>query len=212
MQTISVVGMFREGKTSQKVREEGFVPAVIYGKKTDPISVCVDKKVFGKIFSEAGESTIFHIETPDKKGYDVLVRDIQYHPLHGGMLHIDFYAVSMNEAVDTLVALEFVGESAAVKEDGGVLVTGLDEIEIRALPAKLPSSISVDISALKTFDDFIHVKDLSLPEGVEVLTSADTIVASVSRPRTEEEEDLSSQIDVTKVEVETKGKKEEVSE
>ena len=109
----------------------------------------------------------------------------------------------MKEEIETEVELEYVGESLAVKALGGILVKSLDSLEVKCLPADLPSSILVDISALKTFDDHICVKDLKIPAGVEVGIEPDTVVALVAPPRSENElSELEQKVegDVNKVE------------
>jgi large subunit ribosomal protein L25 len=93
----------------------------------------------------------------------------------------------MDEKIKTEVELVFVGDSPAVKELSGVLVKNMDKVEIECLPADLPSSIEVDISPMKTFDDYIYVKDLKIGKGVEIELDLETVVALVSPPRSEEE-------------------------
>ena len=95
--------------------------------------------------------------------------------------HIDFYQVRMDEEIEAEVELVFKGESAAVKELGGVLVKNMDAIEVKCFPGDLPSEIEVDITPIKTFDDYIYVKDLPVSEKVEVLVDPETVVAMVSR-------------------------------
>jgi len=164
--------------------------------------------VFRKTFQEAGETTVLEISA-NGNAYSALVRDIEFHPLTGEMMHVDFYAIVMDEEVEAMVEIEYVGESPAVKNDGGILVKSLDEVSVRALPGDLPHSLTVDVSSLATFEDVIHIKDLAVSDKVEVLADPETIVASVARPREEEEEVPTEAPDVSKVEVEEKGKKEE---
>jgi large subunit ribosomal protein L25 len=100
---------------------------------------------------------------------------------------VDFYQVRLDEKVKVTVPLVFAGESPAVKNEGGVLVKSLQELEIEALPTNIPEEITVDISSLETFGDSIYVRDLAIPANVEVVTAGDSAVASVQPPRTEEE-------------------------
>ena len=115
--------------------------------------------------------------------------------------HVDFYEINMTEKLKANVALEFTGESSAVKTLGGVLVKILNEVEIECLPADLPHNIVVDLTALKTLSDTIHVKDLPVPAKVKIITHADEMVIKVQPPR-EVEVDLSAPVveDVSKVE------------
>lgn len=209
MKTPTLKASIREQKDNTALRAQGLVPAVVYGKKTPSFSVSVDEKDFIKLFREVGENTVFTLKVEEKKAHNVIVRDVQYHPLSGDIQHIDFYAVSMTDAIETVVGLEFIGEAPAVKELGGTLVKNMDEVEVKGLPGNIPHTISVDVSALKTFDDAIYVKDLKRSDDVEILSEEDTSIAFVSQPREETEEELIETPDVSQVEVEEKGKKEE---
>jgi len=123
----------------------------------------------------------------EKEVVPVLIYEVSRDPLSEKPLHVDFYKVRMNEAISTEVPLEFIGESVAVKSEGGILVKSIHEIEVKALPREIPQKIAVDISVLKTFDDIIYVKDLPIPANVEVLSELDTAVAMVNPPRSEKE-------------------------
>jgi len=209
MKTIVLKASLRKDERNENLRSEGNIPAVVYGKVVESTSVYVDQKVFGKVFQKAGENTVITLEIDEKTSHNVIVRDVQFHPLSGKIQHIDFYAVSMTEKIETMVGLEFVGEAPAVKEFAGVLVKNVDELEVRALPGNIPHTFSIDISQLKSFDDVIRVKDIPKEEGVEILLDEETSIVFVSRPREEEVEEETGTPDVSQVEVEEKGKKEE---
>ena len=133
----------------------------------------------------------------------MIIYDSQKDPVSEKFTHIDFFQVRMDEKIEKEIELVFVGESPAVKETGGVLVKNLDKVEISCLPADLPSSIEVDISSIKAFDDYIYVKDLKVGRGVEIKVDPETVVALVAPPRSDEElEALEQKVegDVTKVE------------
>jgi large subunit ribosomal protein L25 len=134
---------------------------------------------------------------------NVLIKDVQKDVLSGLARHVDFYQVRMDEEIEAEIELVFTGESAAVKELGGILVKNMDAIQVKCLPGDLPPEMEVDITPIKTFDDYIYVKDLPFSEKVEVLVDPETVVAMVSEPRSEEElADLETEVkeDVTKVE------------
>ncbi len=191
------------GKTLNKHRKEGLVPAVVYGHKITPHNLWVDFMDFDKVYGQAGESTIIELDIDGKKKANVLIHDIQSDPLTDKFSHVDFFQVKMDEKIETEIPLEFVNASPAVKEMGGVLIKSVDAILIGCLPADLPSKIEVDISKLKTFDNRISIKDLEISDKVKVLVDTSTIVASVAPPRTEEELaqlDEKVEEDVTKVE------------
>ncbi len=191
------------GRKTNKGRKEGMIPAVIYGKEEKPGSLWVDSLDFSRLLKKSGESVIIDLNVDGKSDHNVLIHELQTDPVSGKYVHIDFFQVKMNEKIETEVELIFIGESAAVKEQGGVLVKNMDKIEISCLPADLPSHIDVDISKLKTFEEHIAIKDIKLPAKVEVKVDAETVVALVTPPRTEEElSGLSEKVeeDVTKVE------------
>ncbi|HOW60877.1 MAG TPA: 50S ribosomal protein L25 [Candidatus Moranbacteria bacterium] len=190
------------GKKVKKLREESLIPAVLYGHETKPQNILVNYLDFGRVYEKAGENALVELEIGGKKT-NVLVHDTQKDPMSGNFSHVDFFQVNMKEEVETEIPLEFIGESPAVKELGGILVKSLDEITVKCLPADLPEKYEVDISKLITFDDVIAVKDLKVSDKIEILIDNETIIASVQEPRTLEElESLEAKVeeDVSKVE------------
>ncbi len=196
-------------KTNLKqARKQGLIPAVLYGHKIKNQNLFVKLKDFEKIFRQAGESTIIELETQDGKTHPVLIQDVQINYLSSKPDHIDFYEVNMTEKVRATVNLEFVGESPAVKNLGGVLVRVINDLEVECLPIDLPHAIEVDISKLQTFEDNLHLKDLQISDKVKVLASPEDTVAKVQPPRTEEEIKTEVTEDVAAVEGATEEKKE----
>lgn len=170
------------------LRKEDMIPAVVYGHKIKNISLNIDQKSFKQVFEKAGESALIDLDIEkEKKPRKVLIKEAQTDPVSGEYLHIDFYEVKMTEKITAEVPLEFRGVSPAVKDASGVLVKNMDKFEVSCFPQDLPHSIPVLISALKTFEDVIHVKDLEIPDKVEVLANPSDVVASVTPPRSEEE-------------------------
>ena len=197
----------------KKLRDSGKIPAVLYGNKVANQNLTLDAREFDKILRKAGESTIVEVMTDDGKNHPVLIHDVQKHYLTSVPTHVDFYQVSMTEKLKAKVALEFTGESGAVKTMGGVLVKVLNEVEVECLPADLPHNITVSLDSLKTLQDSIHVKDLSVPAKVKIITLADELVAKVQPPRDVEAE-LSTPVveDVSKVEGAAEDKPEAAAE
>ncbi len=173
--------------TAKAVRRQGKVPGVLYGHDTKPQHIETDAKEFAKMYREAGSTSLVTLTTADGKEHPVLLREVQVHPVKGHIIHVDYYRVRMDEVITAQVPLNFIGESPAVKEKGGVLVRNIDELELEALPKDLPHDIEVDISSLDSFDKLIRLGDLKIPAGVKVLLDADAVVALVQPPRTEEE-------------------------
>ena len=204
------------GKKVKTLRNQGLVPAVVYGGREGAIHLALELKEFKKIFKRAGETTLIKLfidKTNSSK--NVLIHDIARDPVTDEIKHIDFYEVKMDEKIAAKVPLVFMGSAPAVVDLGGVLVKAIQELEIRALPADLPREIEVDISALKTFDDNIAAKDIKLPKNVELLENASASLASVAPPRSEAElEELSGAVEekVEEIKAETEEKVKEREE
>ena len=196
--TISLAVEKRDGKAAA-----GKIPAVVYGPKQDSIPLTLDKAVFEKLFKEAGESTIINLEGLDE-AVEVLVHDVAFNPIKGGIQHVDFYAIERGKELTTNVTLEFIGEAPAEKQ-GGVLTKALHEVEVTCRPSALPKHIGVDVSVLVDFDTVIRVSDLPLPEGVKIENDPEETVAVVT-PVKEEEEEPAAAVDMDAIEVEGKGK------
>jgi len=142
--------------------------------------------------------------------YTALVRDVQYDPLTHGILHLDFQHISLTETVEVRVTLHLNGTPVGVKDGGGILEYILRDVEVRCLPTAIPASIDVDVSALN-IGDSIHVRDLSVPD-VEILTDADSTIATVVPPTVIEEkpaEAAATEEAAAEPEVIAKGKKDE---
>lgn len=174
------------GKEAKQLREAGLIPAELYGRGEENIHIKVAEKDFYRALEEAGESTVITV-TVEKDQYPALIHDMQRDLLGEKVTHVDFYRVKMDEEVTTYVPIKFVGEAPAVKELGGVLVKSLEEVEIEALPMNLPHELEVDLSLLKELHQSIHIKDITLPEGVKALVEADTVIATITEQQVEEE-------------------------
>lgn len=188
------------------LREAGKVPAVFYGKKEASTPISIPKTDFLKVWKEAGESTVVTLKTPEGEK-ESLIHDVDIDPVTGAPRHADFYVFEKGHKVEINIPLEFVGVSSAVKNLGGILVKVLHELKVEAQPKDLPHVIEVDIAPLETFENQIHAKDIKLPSGVELKENPDEVIALVSAPREEKEEE-SAPIDLSSIEVEKKGKEE----
>lgn len=193
-----------------KLRKEGRMPAVFYGSKTVSTPVAVLTKDFQKIWHDAGESSVISLETPQGK-LDALINEVILDPVRGEPIHADFYVIDAKKKVTVTVPIVFEGVSPAVKDLGGTLVKVMYEMEIEVLPKNLPHEIKVDISALKDFDSQISIKDIALPESAEATNSPEEVVAMITQ-KAEEKEEVIAPIDLSAIEVEKKGKKEEEGE
>lgn len=198
------------GKKVKRSRERGLLPAVVYGHGREATSLFIDARDYKKAYQKAGTSTLVDLSIDDAKPIKVLMHQPQYHHVLSEPIHADLYAVSMKEKIETEVPIHFIGESPAVKELEGNFISNRNELAIRCLPSDLISSIEVDISVLKTFEDQIHVRDISLPEAIEVMADEDDVIALVSPPRSEEEleAELTEDTEAEKAAVEELGKEE----
>lgn len=191
------------GSKVSKLRAAGLLPAVMYGHKIASQNLTLNYVEFQKVFQKAGENTVIELAIDGGGKVNVLVHEVQTDSMTGNVSHVDLFQVRMDEKIETKIPLEFVGESAAVKALGGVLVKNMDEVEVSCLPADLPSVIQVDLSLISDFDVHIKAGDLKIPAKVEIMTDLETVIALVERPRTEEElAGLNEKVDadVTKVE------------
>ncbi len=199
----------------KKEKKNDNIPVVLYGGGGENVSLWVDRIAFEKVLDKAGESTLIELtyEKGEKEKNDrILIQELQYSPLGGEIIHADLLRVRMDEEIETDVELEFVGESKAVKELGGTFLKNIDSISIKCFPGDLLSKVEVDISSIETFDDYIRVKDLKLSSKIEIQTDPETIIASVSAPRTQEElESLNVEVEADITKIEGMEKKEEVT-
>jgi large subunit ribosomal protein L25 len=174
----------------RKIKDAGFVPAVIYGGASQPEPLQVTKRDISAILSHAsGENILVELEIEgagEKISRMALVQEVQHAPLGGAILHIDFHAVSMDETIEADVPLEAVGIANGVKNFGGLLEQNIRLLSIECLPRDLPDIISVDVSQLN-IGDAIHVRELKLPTGVTTRVPPDLTAFSVLEPKVEEE-------------------------
>jgi large subunit ribosomal protein L25 len=185
------------GKKVKELRRQGELPAIVYGAGIEPTAIQLNSLDAEKVLAGVGSSTVIDLYIGDDL-HKVLVRDLQRDVIQRNPIHIDFLKVAMDVKIDTVVPVELIGQSPAVQELGGVLVTGLSEIEVEALPSDLPDRVTVDLEVLETFDDSITVGDLYLGEGVTVLTDSDEFIANVvyqtMEEIIEEEEELEAEL------------------
>jgi len=194
------------GRHNSKLRQQGLLPAVLYGSasakvspfvktsedrpagtRSNSVNLQVSAKEFDKIYRQAGENTLIDLVVDGKGQHKVLIHDVAKHYMKDEAIHVDFYEVDLTRKIHAKVPLEFAGVSPAVKESGGILLKVMNEIEVESLPADLPHKIEIDLGSLKTFEDAIRLSDIKLSGKVKILGNPDDTVASVQAPRTEED-------------------------
>jgi large subunit ribosomal protein L25 len=179
-------------KAVNRLRKSGYLPAVIYGLDA-PKSVALPMAAFETMQRHhTSESVMVTLDVEGDKAHQVLVREVQHHPLTGKPVHVDFYELSLTKSVRIALPLELTGTPVGVSRDGGVLEHLLREIEVECLPGDIIEQLELDVSAL-VIGDGLSVEDLPLDrEKYHVITGKDIAVVSVAAPRveaaTEEEE------------------------
>lgn len=175
------------GKQVNQLRRDGWIPGVVYGK--DVLHVQMEMKALRRALRVVGTTQLADLDINGKKR-TVLVRDIQQHVTRGDLLHVDFMEVDMKTTLRAQVELVPVGESPLVEEGVGIITFVTRSVEIECLPDDLVSEIEVDLSQIQTAEDVIHVRDLTVPEGVTILDDPDTAVARFEYESLEEEEEV----------------------
>lgn len=176
-----------KGRHCDALRSVGQVPAIVYGAGMEPKNIVVDRQTFVKTYNNAGESSLVELTIDGASALHVLIQDFQQDPVINEVTHVDFRMVDMNKPIEAYVEFEFIGEAPAVKTLGGTLVQSYEGVQIKCLPSKLMRKLTIDLTKLATFEDAIHIEDLIVPEGVEILEEGRITIASVVAPRTEAE-------------------------
>jgi large subunit ribosomal protein L25 len=172
---------------ARKLRQQGEVPAVIYGHSREAQSLSLNTRDVEKLLAQiAGTSTVVEL-TVDGKTARTLIREVQRHPFKRQVLHVDFQELVAGEKVTLRVPLRFHGTPVGVRDSGGILEETMHQVSLRVDPSSIPDHIDVDVGAL-TIGHSIHVRDLNLPAGAEVMDDEDATVALVSAPRAAVEE------------------------
>ncbi len=169
------------GRHVKRVREAGYVPAVVYGQGEPAVPVQFREIDMVRILRSGGLSQLILLEGLDKPT-NVLIKEVQRHPIRRTLLHVDLYRVQMDVKIQTDVPVHTTGESEAMKA-GAVLIHHMDNITVECLPGDIPEYLVADLSKLKTLDDVITVADLPVPDGVEVLAEPDAPVFSLTISR-----------------------------
>ena len=171
-----------------KIREEDFIPGVLYGKGEETEHVKVDKRIFEKVYKSAGTSTLIDLDL-EGNVVPVLIKEVQRHPFKNQYLHVDFQKLNMNETVKLTIPITLIGRDS-IKLQPSILIQQLDEIEIECLPKDIPQSIEVEVSDI-TFDTPILVSDLEIfnNENITLFREADDVIANLVAPAEETEED-----------------------
>ncbi len=188
MTTKTILKAAKRGGTgkgeARKLRSTGQVPAVLYGKGMDPVSLSVDAHDAMHLFQTISvENTLVDLKVEGvREPFVTLVREIQTHPYKPDLVHIDFLRVQEGVEVELEVPVHLIGVPAGVKQDGGVLEQVIHELAVRCIPSKIPESIDVDVTGLE-LDGSIHVSDIAVGEGVEITIPPERVICLVAMPK-----------------------------
>ena len=176
------------GKANAGLRRGGRLPAVVYGHGVESASISLDAHEFSLLRRHHGPNALIDLSVDGTKAKPVLVQGVQIHKVNRRVIHVDLFAVRMTEEITVEVPVHGTGDSEAVSKHGGTLLNASGSVKVRARPDHLPQMIEVDLAVLVDFDAAIHARDLSIPEGVHLVTDPDEIVFKVSPPRVQEVE------------------------
>lgn len=171
----------KTGHSVNSLRRDGFLPATLYGNDVKNISLSVDAEAFKLVLKKAGGSHLVDLAV-ENSTYPVLIHVVDRHPVYNTITHIEFQAVNLKEKLTTHVPVVLVGESPAVAEGLGTLLTTLQEVEVETLPTTIPEQLEIDITNLAAVDDEVKAGDIKLPQGVLLITPPETMVAKISAP------------------------------
>jgi large subunit ribosomal protein L25 len=177
------------GKKVAELRRAGILPAVVYGHGHASEAIQIDAREFGNLRRHVGRNALVDLKIAGGRAQPVLLHAVHEDPRTRLTLHADFYVVKMTEEMTVEVPVVIVGESVAIDKMGGTLLHLLSAIQVRALPADLPSGLELDISSLDSFEAVLHVSDLRVPERVTILSEATEPIARVQQPRAEQAAD-----------------------
>jgi large subunit ribosomal protein L25 len=162
---VATTGRTTGTPSSRRLRAEGQIPAVLYGRGMSPVSVTVDRRDLRLALSgPAGSNTVLDLQV-DGTSYPAVIKEMQRHPIRRTVNHIDFFQVNMNEEITVSVSIRLEGEAKAVQAEGGLVDPAVDSVDVLTTPNNMPNEFVIDISDLKP-GDVIRLADLPLPAGV----------------------------------------------
>ena len=178
---------------NRRLRAAGEIPAVVYGGDADSAAIRVDGKSVQSLIRVGGENAVFLLQLEGTgRTRHTMIRDLQWNPLTGALVHIDFQRVKMDQEVQVAVPIALTGTPEGVKTDGGLLEFITREIAVACLPGDIPSSIELDVNSLH-IGQHVEASELVLPDAVRLDEDENRVIVSVAAPRLAEEEDVSDE-------------------
>ena len=174
-------GRAHGSRESRRVRREGAVPAIVYGHGLEALPVAVDRReLYTVLHTEAGLNALINLQVNGDE-YLTVAREVQRHPVRGDIIHLDFIRISLDEAIEAEVPVEFIGVPVGVREGKGIVETPAASVMVSALPANVPSHVTLDITNLKVGDS-LRVSDLAVLEGVTYVSEPEHLLVMVTMP------------------------------
>ncbi len=180
----------KEDEKISNVKNEGNIPAVVYGHSFENKALKLNKNDFVHILSQVKGCNIFKIVIDGKEEVEVLVKDVQFDTIQDDPIHVDFLKVNKDRKVKVEVPFKFVGESGAVRKKGGMLSVSKESLKIQCLPEDLKSELEIDLSSLEDFTDSVRVNSLNLGDKYEIMAAPGDLIAKAERPRKVEVEEV----------------------
>lgn len=172
------------GKAVKRLRHEGVLPASIYGRGIESVAVQLPYVVARDLMNKQGFNSLVNVQIEgEPKPRPVVVKQVDQHPVTRELRHLDFYQVDLNRKISGPVPVQFVGESPAARDMGGIFVMHADSVEVEALPADMPEALEVSIESLTDFDSYLYAKDIRTSEGVTIVSDPEYLLAAITRPR-----------------------------
>jgi len=188
--TLGAVARTATGKNAvKKVRKDGFVPAILYGRTREPLPLAVGRKDLVGALATGGRNVLIDLRvarTGDEESNTVMISEIQRDHIRREILHVDLHQISLTEKLEARVPVALVGIPEGVASGSGILEQHLREVVVRCLPMEIPDHLTVNVEGLGVGDS-VHVRDLAVAEGIEVVTPPEEVIAAVGAPKVEEE-------------------------
>lgn len=185
------------GKKVRKLRREGLVPAVVYGYGLEkPQAISLTRRELERAYVQMGRSALIRLRVEGGSARSVLIHDVQFDNTHRYLTHVDFLAPNMNEPLTVAVPLALVGEAPAVQVADGILVQEFTDVQVSALPDRIPAALTLDVSNLTEIGAQITAGDLALPEGVTLITPAEDVIVTVAQAQLAVEDEETTEAEV----------------
>lgn len=178
------------GKKAKRLLRQGLVPGVVFRSNGEATPVQFEERTLGRVLHHAGTTHLIEVELNGER-VNTLLREVDREPITTRIRHVSLWAMAMDTLIETEVPIVLEGESLALKS-GGVLIQPVEKLRVKCLPTRIPEAIHVNLAALESFGDTIHLRDIQLPEDVEVLDDPDLAIASVAPPKGGNEEGAES--------------------